>query len=257
MQYTEGYLAFLDILGFSQYVNEEENGQKTAELFGFVKKFCDLFNSAPQVQFHVSFFSDTIIITTNEIDHLVVPIFILESYLKEHMGLLFRGGIVYGKYYHDEGVTFGPAVVAGYALEQKAVYSRILVDDAICKIKNNISYFEDIDGYTCYNPYGSFFLDIIASAPDKMVYPENIEQSLIESFSKRRDELLTQIDKYRGSKVVDKYLWRVRAYNNVCCFVARIPNGTVIYDDIDYKMNEPLKQELQKLIISAQEVLNY
>ena len=256
MEYTEGYLAFLDILGFSQYVNKEENGQATADLFDFVKKLCWFFNTSPELHIQISFFSDTIIMTTNELDHLILPINIAESYLKKSLGLLFRGGIVYGKYYHKDGVTFGPAVVAGYELEKKAIYSRILIDEKIDKLKDNISYFVDIDGCTCFNPFGMFFMEIVASAPEGMVYPDNIEKELIEKFSKSRDELLLQIKKHKGSKVVDKYLWRIRAYNNVCNFVANIPEGMVIYEDINYIMNQTLKELVLPLIISENDILN-
>lgn len=69
--------------------------------------------------------------TADELEKLVAPIYIAESYLKDKLGLLFRGGIYYGKYYHDNGVTFGPAVVAAYKLEGKANYSRILLDEKI------------------------------------------------------------------------------------------------------------------------------
>jgi hypothetical protein len=44
MEYTEGYLAFLDILGFSKFVEDEKNGQATADLFKFVEWFRDYFN---------------------------------------------------------------------------------------------------------------------------------------------------------------------------------------------------------------------
>lgn len=37
MEYTEGYLAFLDILGFSNYVGRAENFDKTYGLFEFIK----------------------------------------------------------------------------------------------------------------------------------------------------------------------------------------------------------------------------
>ena len=46
MEYSEGYLAFIDILGFSKYVSTDENGPKTYDLFEFVKKFCYLFSTS-------------------------------------------------------------------------------------------------------------------------------------------------------------------------------------------------------------------
>ena len=45
MEYKEGYVAFIDILGFSTYVSNEENANGTYDLFEFVRKFCYLFNN--------------------------------------------------------------------------------------------------------------------------------------------------------------------------------------------------------------------
>ena len=36
MKYTEGYVAFIDILGFSKFIEIEENGENTFDLFEFV-----------------------------------------------------------------------------------------------------------------------------------------------------------------------------------------------------------------------------
>ena len=255
MKYTEGYLAFLDVLGFSKFVENEENGQATSDLFDFVNKFCYLFNTTPNLHVQVSFFSDTIIITTDELHRLVLPIYIAESYLKDKLGLLFRGAIVYGKYYHKKGTTFGPAVVSGYQLEKKALYSRILIEDTIKVDEDDIFYFDDIDGYKCFNPYGMFFTEIIKSAPHGTEYPDEINKELIDNFTKRRNELLDQISKYKGTAVIDKYLWRVRAFNHICKFVANIPLEEVIYKDINYLMNEDLKNQMLKLSISENEYI--
>ena len=70
MEYTEGYLAFLDILGFSKFVEDEKNGQATADLFKFVEWFSDFFNKDSKHKVNVSFFSDTIIITSEEFQGL-------------------------------------------------------------------------------------------------------------------------------------------------------------------------------------------
>ena len=256
MQYKEGYLAFLDVLGFSKFVGNECNGQTTADLFEFVNKFCYLFNTSPEPQTQASFFSDTIIITANELDNLILPIYIAESYLKDKLGLLFRGAIVKGKYYHKNGTTFGPAVVSGYQLEKNAIYSRILIEDTIKVDGKNIFFFNDIDGHKCYNPYGMFFTEILTSAPEGIVYPDNIYEELIKKITNRRKELLDQINKYKGTTVIDKYLWRVRAFNHICKYVANIPLETAIYEDVVYLMNEQLKNQMTKLLISENEYID-
>ncbi len=74
MQYTEGYVAFIDILGFSNYVNNADNGNQTLYLFEFVEQFCYLFNTSPSLKINVSFFSDSIILSSCSLDKFVIPI---------------------------------------------------------------------------------------------------------------------------------------------------------------------------------------
>lgn len=257
MEYSEGYLAFIDILGFSKYVNTDENGPKTYDLFEFVKKFCYLFNTSPQLDVQVSFFSDTIILTSADLDKLLLPIWIAESYLKDKLELLFRGGIVYGKYYHTNGTTFGPAVVSGYALENKAIYSRILISEDIAITEDkNIFYFMDIDGCRCINPYGMIFTEVLSSGPEGIIYPDNITDEIVAQYTKHRSELLKQIDQHRGSSVVEKYLWRLRPYNYTCNFIQNMPAGEMLYEGVGYAMNDELKEKIAALIIPENEVLN-
>ena len=37
MEYTQGYVCFIDVLGFSSYVKEDTNIEKTYGLFDFIK----------------------------------------------------------------------------------------------------------------------------------------------------------------------------------------------------------------------------
>ena len=65
MEYTNGYVAFIDILGFSNLVSNEQSADKVKDLFEFVKKIQYLFNSSPELNANVAFFSDSIILSTN------------------------------------------------------------------------------------------------------------------------------------------------------------------------------------------------
>lgn len=257
MEYKEGYVAFIDILGFSTYVSNENNANGTYDLFEFVRKFCYLFNTSPQLKINVSFFSDSIVLTTDDLEKLVAPIYIAESYLRGKLGLLFRGGICYGKYYHDNGVTFGPAVVSAYKLEGKANYSRILVDEKIqIPEEKSIVFYRDIDGYLCLNPMGSILNEPIAYASEGEVYPEgNINEIINNCFSKQREFLMEQIAKNKGTPVVDKYLWRVRVFNYTCNLIADIPDGETIYEKINFTANEQLKGLLKKQLILEDDIL--
>jgi len=257
MKYKEGYVAFIDILGLSTYISNEENANGTYDLFEFVKKFCYLFNTSPDLKINVSFFSDSIVLTADELKKLVVPIYMAEFYLKDKLDLLFRGGICYGKYYHDNGVTFGPAVVSAYKLEGKANYSRILLDEGIeISEEKSILFYRDIDGYLCLNPMSAILHESVAYGPEGAVYPEgNMNEIINNNISKQRDVILKQIAKNKGSPVVEKYLWRVRAFNYTCNLIADIPYGETIYEKINFTANEQLQKSLKKQLITEEDIL--
>ena len=257
MEYTMGYVAFIDVLGFSAFVSKEENGAKTAELFSFVKNLCYLFNSSAKLNVEISFFSDSIVISAKELESLVMPILLAESYLQDKLGLLFRGGIAYGKYYHKDGVTFGPAVIEAYKLENAAIYSRILIHKEIEIPEDiNVHYFKDIDGYVCINPMAAILNEIEVYGPDGIQYPEgDIVEAIKNKVVVHREKILAGIQRYIGSSVVEKYLWRIRTFNYTCRLFAEIPCGTIIYEAIGYAIDEGFKEMFASKIIKEDEII--
>lgn len=215
MEYSYGYVAFVDILGFSKYVAEEKNGQIINNLFNFVRKFQYLFNTSPQLNAKVAFFSDSLVLTTTVEDGLpmlLLAIWIAESYLHKHTGLYFRGGIVKGLFYHEQDIAFGPAIVAAYKLEQQAKYSRILVDESIASNDDEpeFSILKDVDGLFYHNPYS---VSILKQTRD------NSQPSKSEMLASLKDErvlLCRAITTNINTPVSEKYLWRIIPFNKTC-----------------------------------------
>lgn len=255
MQYTEGYVAFIDILGFSNYVNNADNGNQTLDLFEFVEKFCYLFNTSPSLKINVSFFSDSIILSSCSLDKLVIPILMAESYLRDKLGLLFRGGIAYGQYYYHKDVTFGPAIVSAYQLEKCSCYSRIILDKSITlPEEESIFYYKDYDGYYCINPQAWLLNQFQAFGPDGVSYPETDILSEIEKHAvKARNQILSDIKRYTCNPVVEKYLWRIRPFNYTCRFYANLPVGTEIYSEINYSVDERFRELFSSLPIEEKD----
>ena len=253
MEYKEGLVAFIDILGFSQYVMNESNKEKVRSLFQFVEKFCYLFNCSPELAQNVSFFSDSIVLATDNLYQLSISISIAESYLKDNLELLFRGGITHGKYYYENNVMFGPAVIAAHNLETKANYSRVLIDPVLNIAEEpELLAFTDLDGYSVFNPYCLILNHGCRyGGDDRVVYPEDPTLNLERVFSQCRNEIIEKIQQYNGNPVVEKYLWRIRPYNYTCNTLLRLPDGEVLYDKINYKMNKDLREILQKSIIDT------
>ncbi|WP_302772700.1 hypothetical protein [Anaerotignum lactatifermentans] len=258
MEYKEGYVAFIDILGFSAYVMDENNFQTTKELFAFVKKFCDIFNENKKIDIDVSFFSDSIVLTSNDMQKILINITLLEKHLNKNLGLLFRGGISYGKYYHSNGVTFGPAVVSAYNLENKAKYARIIIDSNI-SIPNQdiINFYKDIDGELCINPYFHMFPPYFMEGEKGFIIPPNeyLDVLLPKFVLTQREELLNQIKKYNKSSVVEKYLWRVKPFNLFCIYISNLSdNENLCMWGQNMKLNRDIKDKIAKLRISEEEL---
>lgn len=251
MKYDEGYVAFIDILGFSNFVSKEENVEKVNDLFKFVHNFSDLFNDEEKLGVKVSFFSDSIVISAKLLDRLLAPILIAESFLIKNLHLLFRGGITYGKYYHHDGVTFGPAVVDAYKIEKSAYYSRIVFSDGIIDDEDVLEVFKDYDGKFCINPYGLLIHknNAYGGDPDNKVrYPEgdpgeNIYNIIDEEHHILRDTITT----YMGTPYIEKYLWRIRPFNHTCEFIAKNPSSIEMFRDLKYNPTEDFSNSIRLL----------
>lgn len=150
--YTNCYVAFLDIWGFSAYIEElTEKGQDNG--FSVLKElFVDLDKLAQHITTKSKSFppetlnglnyyimSDSIIAAIPvDVDYSLeflvdfsneISIFILTRY-----GLLTRGGIANGLIYINDKVVFGKALIDAYRLESKmAIYPRIVLSPKAVK----------------------------------------------------------------------------------------------------------------------------
>ncbi|WP_248928667.1 hypothetical protein [Paenibacillus hamazuiensis] len=135
MKYEERIIAFIDILGFKNLVNDESK----CEDIGAILKLPYLIrqdNMAKMLKIKgvmMTSISDSLVFSIrlkergamNKITKLLTVF--TQSLLSQH-GLLLRGGIAVGKIYHDNDIVYGPGLVKAYELESKiAVYPRIVM----------------------------------------------------------------------------------------------------------------------------------
>lgn len=139
--YSERYVAFVDILGFSDIVrNSEHSPHQASALVGVLERIRarslggagdDLFG----VDFKVQSFSDTIVLSDKVAESgLKWLLYSVEELTLDLLaqGILTRGGIAKGLMYHSEGVAFGPAFLNAYYLESTiANYPRVVVDRSV------------------------------------------------------------------------------------------------------------------------------
>lgn len=148
-------VAYLDILGFKSMIDSDSHLPVFA--LRFIKKFIDVFYNSTSGKHgdvesideyddqglpKATMFSDSIVIS-QPIKELDYPTFIdLVAQLQYGLfskGILVRGGISYGKLYHDENYLFGKGLIKAYLLESNyADYPRILVDEDLINTVHKI-----------------------------------------------------------------------------------------------------------------------
>ncbi len=141
-EYTECFVAYLDILGFKEKVKEaNKNAQSLDELINalkinstFTQSKGKKTSSDGELDIRSFFFSDSFVFMIKgdkgNLPHLFLIIRFLQDRLWEK-GLCLRGAIVKGKMYWPkpkENIILGPAMIVAHRLESEvAVYPRIVV----------------------------------------------------------------------------------------------------------------------------------
>lgn len=117
----KGYIALLDVLGFSELIARESRGPELERYFDAIDQAT---NKIGDVQYVL--FSDTIVISTPSRSHEdLLQIVRASSYAMHYLlkeGLPVRGAVSYGTYYRsrsDKGVVIaGPAFIEAYHFEK-------------------------------------------------------------------------------------------------------------------------------------------
>ncbi len=254
--YKKGYVAFLDILGFSHFI-ENADPDSVEKLFNFIEKLKTLFNSNTGIE--MDFFSDSIILMTDthELSSFLFPIYLAESYLTKELGLLFSGAITSGEYYHNDSNSFGPGIVKAYQLAQRAKYSRIIIDDKLSIPENSINFFKDLDGSECLNTYSIMLFQDIPQEYDGTEYKkEELFSILLNSLSEIRADILRLCDPYWQEKPIEKYIWRAIPFNYLCDYICKNPN-IVDYLEKHYTDFSPKEiEQIRKNRIAIDEIIN-
>jgi len=138
--YENRVIAFIDILGFSEVVKNQEKAQLILNALTEIKKEIDKqFASECFTKFQgvldtqITAFSDSVVISGYPSQ--VMPVYgnaCTFSRLLIERGFLCRGAISVGELYHNNGILFGQAFIDAYNAEkQRAIYPRIILDKEV------------------------------------------------------------------------------------------------------------------------------
>lgn len=154
MQFGEYYIAYFDVLGCKSYFAGDDNAALSFlyKLKGMVA--CSLkatlainnsrtLNALPEMKIEYRLFSDNVALYLKitdsplEIIRLLTFLQVIAELQRDVLfghGLLLRGGVAAGRFYSDETLIMGPALIEAVKLEEIGNFPRILIDDSIDKV---------------------------------------------------------------------------------------------------------------------------
>jgi hypothetical protein len=129
MKWSYGAVAFIDVLGFSSFVEADARSVEPARLLKLKCLLAGVKSESPELD--VRAFSDSIIISAPLESAAVAKLINATMDLQSRFvsgGVLVRGGIAFGKHYGDETLIYSEALIRAYQLERdRARFPRILV----------------------------------------------------------------------------------------------------------------------------------
>lgn len=139
VELKQHYVAFLDILGFSEMVNSDSHGddqENLSKLYKCHQSLSQIFSDHADCT--ITQFSDSVVIAKPfDAEHFTWFVEKVADYqrmlLDEH--LLCRGGIAVNKHYSVNSFTFSAGLIAAYHVESKlARYPRVVVSPDVINL---------------------------------------------------------------------------------------------------------------------------
>lgn len=252
-EYQPHLVAFIDILGFKELVNEtDRNSDRLNELLKVLHylktwelpdawglELVEIEESAQYKgveNFNISditeatVFSDSIVVSVNaernvneRFTSLIANLAALGAKMMEK-GILIRGAITIGNLYHKSGVILGKGMIEAYQLELKsAVYPRIILSQTLIKELNYPSLAKR-DRYG-YNQYLQRYEDGCVGF-HQMIYYSVIQSwvkmtpiILKDNLDKIRRVIIQGLDSnFEHRDVFEKFKWLKEEYNRLIIF---------------------------------------
>lgn len=200
VELRQHYVAFLDVLGFSDMVAEDvrSNDQRNlAKLFKCHQAAGNIFSDDPNCS--VTQFSDSIVVSkpydAKDFDWFVTRVARYQRLLLDE-GLLCRGGISVNKHFSNGSFTFSAGLIAAYRVESSlARYPRVVVSKEVMDL-----IFPDSKGIPknlMREDDGLLFVDYIGYS--RKIKPKKLV-SIVES-------LVTRLIKSEIASIREKGLW--------------------------------------------------
>jgi len=131
---AECCVAYLDIMGYKQLVDEAVKQAKTRDEISRIRKAIDWVMDKPEWlgEARIRVFSDCVLVVAGSTEAACFSALECTMHVAGRLAyddLCVRGALTYGLHFDDDVVLFSPALVTAYGMEKsEAFYPRVLVD---------------------------------------------------------------------------------------------------------------------------------
>lgn len=212
----QNYVAFLDVLGFTQMVESDIKSGNHAFLSKLFKCHQDaghIFNDDPNCS--ITQFSDSIVIAkpydANSFDSFATRVAQYQRLLLDN-GLLCRGGIAVNKHFSNGSFTFSAGVIEAYRVESQAArYPRVVVSADVIDLVYPDQ--KKIPSLLVKEDDGLLFIDYIGIT--KAVRPAKLKSSV--------QHLVTELLAGKTASIREKGLWLAAYSDSILGSNLRLP----------------------------------
>lgn len=229
IEYTPSFVAFVDILGYSDLVkgnNDEKSINEIKRLSSAIKNAKDSINSRwsyEEDKFVVKVFSDCMCISIPEKIDNFDAFFQITAYVQANLmkeGICIRGGVARGKFYSDDNIIFSNGLVKAYEIEENiAKFPRIIIPYHFWSYvagegtEEEISWFKNTYTWRDYDD-DQLFIDYLNFIPYKNNRGSTQKKYNLETHKSFIENCLNIYTNER--EIYAKYEWMANYHNSWC-----------------------------------------
>ncbi|MDP9077076.1 MAG: hypothetical protein M3O71_06605 [Bacteroidota bacterium] len=228
------FCAYLDILGFSQKIKENDLTYFSKYLnvlemeLKHIESHHDLSGKEGLKSFELKIFTDNFVFGHPWYDQSgeseLGNIFEVLSHIQftfAKSDIFIRGAITMSNLYMDENIVLGPALVDAYKLEsEKALNPRIILSPEVVEVvKEHINYYAEHDSSPQNKEYlvdidGLYFVNYLFILFYDFNYPE---RKIVVELEAHREPIVNNLKVHKSNfKLFEKYSWTATYHNYFC-----------------------------------------
>lgn len=215
-EYRKGLVAFLDILGFKQFISCAH----PSDIYSLYMLISTNYEISLNNNINIAVFSDSIIITSEDVNNtnFMSACYLIINQIYWNFGLFVRGGISYGYYYCSNNISFGQAIVDAYLCEEDAKDIKIAIDKkALPFIMKHYSWCLDQEDEKYSINQFIFQNKIFIEMGKEAFKAKNLD--IEKTFKLDRENIIYLLRKYNNTSLYSKYLWMLKSFNNFCDYL--------------------------------------